>query len=567
MWKNKCSKCENTIWFSKEDPSVMKLAGIKVRQKGRSFYVVAAKARDLDCLCKVPQIDSGQSNDVLAKMALDLKTEEWQRMLDAARIEDISRFFQGSLNFFVNSIIVSLPNEYSEFRSVPTSLSGVDLVYKEIKPTWMIQECPVCHAWVGEGKGEVKIRYWFDRCPNHECAEHFKDKRPGVIIDGQHRIRGTQGKHCTGSNPEEPLLAAILTENEFDKSKQAKVFTEITTSAVDLEPLHKIYLLNKFRMEGPTILALKADFREDSELGRRNRRAYEIACRLCSTSSAGKWFDRISILRLPGGRLRRADYIEIAGFVPVVAEWLKPNGVFSDNVQPDGMKSAQDACSELDDYLRSIVETWPGDEHWTDDRKQPGCLQDRGIFYVLFNLFAAIAQRIDARGAQRSLTEFKKEFNYLSGIKWKPNWTRLNAPGRNRSLLLKILRYKMDNASPADDPSYGPDPDLNTYIENEPAKFDWKTPTKKLSKTSLSKTNYPLTFKWDQPINAYTNAYFQIKQGTDLLFRDSTIATSVTLDQSPPALKTGPRSPDIEITVSYTNHTGKFRQTDMIMTP
>lgn len=569
MWKEKCShaECEEYIWFSKEKPPNIKLSGIRVKQKGRPFYVVAAKARDLDRLCKVPQIDADQFNAVLAQMALDPKTEEWQRMLDADRVEDISRFFQGVLNFLVNSVVISLPSEHVEFKAIPTSISGVDLVYQEIKPTWMVQECPICHSWKGEVVEDEKAAYWFDRCPNHKCNEHSKDKRPGTIIDGQHRIRGTQGKHCTGNNPEEPLVTSVLTEDEFDKSKQAKIFTEITTSAVDLEPLHKIFLLYKFKMEGPRILQLKADFREDSELGRRNRKAYQIACHLCSRSKTSKWYDRISILRFRGGRLRRADFIEVGGFIPVVAEWLKSGGIFSDRTQPDGMKSIDDACNELDDYLRAIVETWPGDEHWSDDRRQPGCLQDRGMLYVLFNLFEAIVERIDARGAQRSLTEFKKEFEYMNSIQWIPEWTRLNAPDRNRSLLLRILKYKLRKAPSVDDSNYGPDPALNQYITKEPEKFNWKANTKKLRNTSLSGASYPLIFEWTQPVNAYTNAIFQIKQGDTLLDRGSTTGTSLSIKTSPPGLKTSVGASNVQILINYTNHTGKYKEILMDMTP
>ena len=189
------------------------------------------------------------------------------------------------------------------------------------------------------------------------------------------------------------------------------------------------------------------------------------------------------------------------------------------------------------------------------------------MFLALFSLFESIAERIDARGAQRSLTEFEKELEYLSSIKWMPSWTRLNAPDRNRTLLAKVLKHKMEKAPATDGPDFKPDPTLNQYIKKEPEKFAWKTKTKKILKSSLSAASYPLTFEWNQPINAYTTADLQIRQGTKLLVRDSTTGTSLTLSNPPPGLDTSANAADVQILVNYTNHTGKYQQTALDMRP
>ncbi len=551
LWREKCEDCRKEgfgryTWFSKQRPGDLVLTGIRVKQKGRVFYVMTASARDLDILCRVPVLNPDLPNSQLAQMALAPNVDQWQRPLDHDRIEDISRFFEKKDNFFANAVLISLPQRY--FSDVESETGVVQI---QIPVTWMKQKCPLC--------GHQQMGYFFDRCPNHDCQEHKEEMAPGIIIDGQHRIRGTQGTHCV-TYPNEKLVVVVLPDNEFAPQFQAKLFTEITTSAVELDDLQKIFLLYKFKMRAPKVAQFEADFTDSTDLGRRNRRAYEKSCHLCQWRKS-KWCDRITILRR---RTRRADYIEATTFVPILETWLRPNGVFYDYSQPDKMKSTTDACKELVDYLKAVEDTWQGSKYW-GTRQRLGALEDKGTLWVILRLFETVAKRIDKRGAQRSLDEFKRELKYFSGIQWGPEWQDMRAPERKRNLLLRILRGKLESAPPANDPAFGPDTQLDAYIRNKPDAFDWIGSTKKLGGKSISKQRLPLIFEWGQPLNAYNTATFEMRMDDSLLLTEDVRGTRYELKQLPTiSQSSGSR---IVITVTYTNHTGQYRSITLKMNP
>jgi DGQHR domain-containing protein len=529
------------------------MIGVQVEQKGHKFYVVKAKAQDLDRLCWVPQIDSTKRNSELAREALGRSVDRWQRQVDFDRLEDIGRFFNEPRNYFVNAAVIALDVE----EGTPELQVSSGIANFNIETNWMKQKCPECGYYKEEQFGKKKVRYWFDRCPNQACSEHKVEQMGrGYIIDGQHRIRGSQNRQNT-DHREEFLVATVLTHSEFPSREQAKIFTEITTAARDLDPLHKVFLLFKFGLRARRIQQIKdADFRRDTPVGRRNRRAYEIACRLCSDSNT-HLKNRITILRDRDDRMKRGDYVEITALVPILSRWLDRNEVLSDPSQSYDMKTEEDAFRELEDYFRAIEEKWSGQKYWKNNRHSAGALQHRGIFYILLNLFEAFSKRIDRRGATRAYTEYLTELTLLEEIKWeKQEWQRWRAPERDRNLLLKVLRTLVEDAPLADANGFGPLSDLNTYIGRTPTDFKWTKNTLKLQEKSMSKLKFPVTVKWTGiPTNAYETASIAVNQGKTLLSGD--VRTNRYVIEACPSLDTSKKAMDVVIQVIYANPNGE----------
>lgn len=548
--KKECPEkgCDQDHWISSKSPPDITLKGVQVDQKGKRFFIAKGTARDFDRLSKVPRIDFDKSNTDLALQAQSPEAiKEWQRPLNRDRMVSISKFFQDDLNFIVNAVIVSLPKRYDHSEHISTI--SEDLTEVKIPCDWMVQECPECEWEIKEGSGDDLQRKWFDRCPNHDCDRHTRDPRPALILDGQHRIRGTQGPHSSSDVREEQIVGTILLESEFPLKKQAEIFTQITTTAEDLDTPHKIYLLYQFGLAAPRLKlsapfaepgSVAADFRQGTELGARNRRAYEIACRLCTKD--GPWNDMISILDRS-----RGDYIDIDTIVPLLSVWMQNGRVF-ENYSPLNLPTLpDDPIDQLDQYLRAIEKTWP--KAWSSKpRHKSGALQGRGIFYVNLLLFESICEELDKAGKQRTEKHFKEILEPLDHITWDQSWTALDSPDKNKQLLLGLLRHKVREGTPTD---------LNAVVKSPPSSFDWSGSTKKLSGDSFSKA-LPLALSWERPYNAWRKAEVEISQGNRVLLSKDVAETNIEIDDGDLAgdVDTSSGAPPVEIKLTYSNNNG-----------
>lgn len=505
--RKKCDECGMTYWRS-DNPPLIRFTGIKVEQKGKRFYVVRGKARDFDRLTVVPRIEFDQDNKSHAEMVLQGgRVEKWQRPLAEERVADISKFFQDDRNYLVNAAVISLPVESVQINKLEAQ--GIVEIEADSRD-WMMQECPSCGFRDIEKKGEEERLFWFDRCPEHGCNEHIKTRRPGIIIDGQHRIRGIHGKYSHEEAIKEQIVATVLPGHEggFISSEQAKIFTEITTTSEDLEDHHKIYLLYKFGLRAPIPMRVpllternrEADFREGSELGPKNRRAYETVCKLCTRP--GPWEDMIRIL----GDRSRGDYIDAKFLLALISSWFESDGPFEEYAPRRVPTMIDDPVEELNDYLRAVKDTW--DTHWSDNpRSRVGPPQRRGLFYVILLLFEDIAEKIDQRAEQRTYEKFKEELEPLEDINWSQEWAVLETPDKNRRLLLGFLRHKLETGEP---------PDLNLAISKRPDDFDWTDETENLEGETLS-DELPIHISWNRTFFAYRTADLMVEQGEEIL--------------------------------------------------
>jgi hypothetical protein len=257
-----CIECDDkevrVPTYLSDGPWKPKLTLIEFLQKGHSICLGVLDAMIADAISDVPAlVDRGDWGE-FARDLVSGSIPEWQRPLDTSRMTEIGQFWAGEDNFIVNPVTLAIKEDWAAptlrfqvVESAITESSAFKLVTIEFE-SWYVQECAKCKHREG-GK-------WFDRCLSHGC--HSQVPRPIVIIDGQHRIRGSQQGPAPGStisvsglkaNREQLPVSLIRSDRpliDFTQSQQAKIFTEITTKSVELEPAHKLYLLWKHHLRG-----------------------------------------------------------------------------------------------------------------------------------------------------------------------------------------------------------------------------------------------------------------------------------------------------------------------------
>jgi hypothetical protein len=379
------------------------------------------------------------------------------------------------------------------------------------------------------------------------------------------------------------MVTTVLTEDQFSTGDMAKIFTEITTSAVDLDDLHKICLLYKFRLRARHIGQLSdADFRivpptppARNNLGLRNRRAYEIVSHLCNLANS-RWTDRITMLPPGSGRVRRGDVIDADRALSYIEGWLRDGSVLADVRQPDGMVPTNVAVQYLQDYLEAALAVWPqgvgtppnsSSWFWNQGRGANGVLEQRGIFEVFVQMFAVVTGRLLAIFAPPSRQTYKEQFKYIENVDWSdPAWYDLGTPDKNKNMLVRILTQIYANAPNPPGPQRL-QPWINSWIKGQPDPIQFiATPSTTLPLANASPTT-PLKFKWEstsgitgartsKPVNAYDGASIIITQVNagrqEVLLQDETDSNEYELNSPPPSLYTGPGAANVEFTVTYT---------------
>lgn len=576
-WTREDREEKAPIYWYDSVPGPITLEGIQVRQKGRVFYVVAASAMDLDRLCSVPVLPYSSTNSDVATAATATYIPRWQRQLDGDRSKEIAAFFSGDGNWIVNAALIGLPR-----AAVFHSTSGLRASCS-IPVTWLKRQCTTCH-W-SPPSGHPYAGKWFDACPN--CTW---EGRPGQLIDGQHRVRG-----CAAAGApvwDEPLVASVLVEDQFSSTDDAKIFSEITTSAVDLHALHKVFLLYKFGLRGTEVGALKdADFRTASPpagsantLGLRNRRAYEIACELVRNTSS-RWVERVSMFPGDGGRARKGDVIDVDVLVGFIEQWLQ-TGPFDRPTLSDGMISVSDASAALRNFLEAALSVWPAgvgtpsgtsSSFWNDTRTRQGWLQLRGIFEIFLSLFEITSRRIQSRGNLPTKPLYMEELSYIETINWDDScWHDLAAPDKNKYLLRRVLSHLYAQA-PNPIGVHRVNPSVNQWMKDRPDTITFTSgPAPAPPLASVTSTS-PLTFGWSstspyatgpvpKPVNAYDTAIILLEQDqaggrTEVLDQFETILTRYSISSPPRGMDANPGAPQIRISVRYNNLNGNTTST------
>ena len=287
-------------------------------QKGRVVFTGAASATILDAACSVPVIDFSTSYRNAAKLIIDSPSHlnEWQRELevgaaddDENRAQDIGDFWASDNANIVNTAMLGLKPDATNANTLEEMAGGVGVSVLPLRP-WYSCWCPECDEDLNTiaiaflqntPSGQLLLRslsskinpntqLWGENCPRPTCDYHFQTlpqseyngttweirldrndepiviERPIVIVDGQHRIRGTQsGQSGVADVPHpmsnriprcENLFFSLMPNHQtfgFDSTKQAKVFSEINTKSKHLPDEHKALLFYKFGIDNASV--------------------------------------------------------------------------------------------------------------------------------------------------------------------------------------------------------------------------------------------------------------------------------------------------------------------------
>jgi hypothetical protein len=190
---------------------------VRSGQTDYPIYVGLIAAKDILGVAEVPSFSHGTSHDAIATNILQPPVKDWQRPLDALRVDQIAQLFNdtGELmpnpvllgeNIFASKNVISIRSQMAPGQ-IPTNVLEVTIQVPapdEQKPLW--------------------------------------------ILDGQHRINGLAKSNQSGNViPVVLLLNGGL--NAYSPSTLAKLFGQVTTSAQKLDDLHNEWLTFAFHLQ------------------------------------------------------------------------------------------------------------------------------------------------------------------------------------------------------------------------------------------------------------------------------------------------------------------------------
>ena len=394
-------------------PIVLDLASVE--QDDKKVYVGHAPASEIDAICSVPHLDPTLEAKEFAELVYtgNLGDEQWQRVVDVKRIRDIANFIEAKDSYIFNPVLLY-----------------VDKNHPSVTESRKLN---------GKGKLEISFDFLLDRkegLVDYVPKPGQGDVRPFKICDGQHRIRGLAMSE-RGHLLNIPFVLIVGEDPEVDRKLIAKIFTEINTKSVQIEPLHRLYLMYKFGMQG---LTNSDDFSVDEKGGataesRPQRNAYQLALYLCSISG-GPLEDMIEFQR-PSTRKRRRGHIVVnsVSWVGAVRKWFTTNKIYSDFGTDDYYKQ------EVLNFFMAFQEICS--MNWNDPRWEPQkgrgkpLLQFEGPFLSLLELYPILLEKILNTSKQdRPLKKdvFVDFLRPLKNVDWMDT-AILNSPLKGRTNL------------------------------------------------------------------------------------------------------------------------------------
>lgn len=178
------------------------------------LFIGFATPEDLSKLAEAPSFRRTTSNKTIADNVLKPPVEDWQRPLDPARVDRISRLFNHAGTLMPNPVLLS-ENPYFGKRV-------------RISQT--------------RGSGSILAASHDVRVP-----DPANGKKPLWILDGQHRIYGL-AKSRQKANPIPAVLLLDDGAEAYTPEDFADLFAQVTTSAQKLDDLHNEWLTFAFNL-------------------------------------------------------------------------------------------------------------------------------------------------------------------------------------------------------------------------------------------------------------------------------------------------------------------------------
>jgi hypothetical protein len=407
-----------------QDPTLepIALAGMYLDQKGVGrIRTIRTTPEDMDRLCQTPMLQRDSNLDY-AQLHQGGAIVEYQRNLDTGNMQNISAWWDDNATLSPNPPLIWLPGGITP--------AGFDHPNNgnsqgQISPaTWAVDSC-ACGADATQYNAAY-AGFFFDACRN--CGWNG---RPGMIIDGQHRIRGMaeriqpsgQDRHAV------QIFVSMVIQappNAISQRVAARMFIEINGGANALEREHKDYLSSHFGiLEFSTVAA---------------QNAYELAVNLNIPGGQphDEWWEDT------GGRSGRVSMLEKKrmDFVPAfrITDWYQAvvgrtydvkdiGGATSTAVAYPAATAVTALVEDFSNYLYAATAVWPGAggvrgalPTWSNNRAAGGDLQDGAVIRTLLNLLPIFHRRINERGAAPNAVTFQEELRLISNIVWSGNW-------------------------------------------------------------------------------------------------------------------------------------------------
>ena len=281
----------------------------KLTQGGEVAYIGKAKISQIDAVSSVPWLDPAMQSKEFGEKALDENEmrNEWQRVVDKDRIQNIKSFANNSNNSLFNPIIL-----YADESNDSIELN------------------------VRGQKANLKVEFDFLRRQGGRGFTDYivhpteTDLRPLWIIDGQHRTRGYVMSEV-GFDLEVPIIVIPGDGTDLGRTKVAKIFTQINTEAKPIEQLHQIFLRYKFKMKGPrknNFEIIDGKPTTGTNGSRPNVRTYEMALKLASSNSS-PLYNAIQFQDPPKKVASKSKMITVKAWMDYVTKWFRSGLIYS----------------------------------------------------------------------------------------------------------------------------------------------------------------------------------------------------------------------------------------------
>ena len=406
--------------YSDIPPSVKLALSSVVQGTGdaeKKVYVGNAEARVIDAISSVPHLDPSLGPQEFSELVYtgNMSDDEWQRVVDVKRIQDISSFIGAEDSYIFNPVLLY-----------------VDKNNPYLKETKKLN-----------GKGEIEISFDFLLERKEGFVDYVPkpgqgDVRPVKIVDGQHRVRGLAMSE-RGHLLNLPFVLIVGDNLDEDRALIAKIFTEINTKSVQIEPLHKLYLMHKFAMKG---LTSSDDFRIDEDgnpttASRPQRRAYELALYLCSLN--GSPLEDMIEFQRPAIKGRRRPYhicVNSVSWTASVRKWFTAGKIYGDWATDDIYQE------EVLNFFRAFQTicsvNWEDEPRWSPGKgRGKPLLQFEGPFLSILELYPRIVDNLLNQGRnERPLSRdvFVEYMRPLMNVDWLAPEI-LNSPLKGRTNL------------------------------------------------------------------------------------------------------------------------------------
>ncbi len=192
----------------------------KINGKSFPMYSGFASARTLLRIAKVPSFDRKKEHHAIAMALLHPPVDEWQRPLDKEKVEQIQNVYsdRSRENLMANPVLLGAPFQ--------------DKVGNAVR----IEQKTIQHN--GETVPVPEL---------YSLTVHYDEAiQPLWVLDGQHRINGLAASQQ--ADEQVPFVLLYDSVDGYAPNFLAKIFTQVTTNATPLQPVHGEWMQYSFEL-------------------------------------------------------------------------------------------------------------------------------------------------------------------------------------------------------------------------------------------------------------------------------------------------------------------------------